>query len=156
VPSEYRARETGAPAPIEEQEQDKSMEIKVPDRPKTYNGYTYKYSTGCGNLYVVVNCDDAGHPREVFAKLGKIGGCPGAMLEALGRTLSVALRCGIPASEFVEQYKDIGCPGGMWSDGAFVKSCVGAVGLALERTEQEQPQKQKQKEGAESNGDSER
>jgi len=76
-------------------------------RPRKTKGETTKYTMGCGKLYVSVNKDDQGL-CEVFANLGKAGGCQ-AQSEATCRTVSAALRSGVDPGILIEQLKGIRC-----------------------------------------------
>jgi ribonucleoside-diphosphate reductase alpha chain len=76
-------------------------------RPRKTSGSTIKCRTGCGTLFISVNRDDKGL-CEVFANLGKAGGCP-SQSEATCRVLSAALRCGIDPGALIEQLKGIRC-----------------------------------------------
>ena len=88
--------------------------------------------TGCGKLFVTMNDDEYG-PREVFANMGKAGGCASSNTEALGRLISLALKKGASAQEIVKQLKGIRChvPYGMGPNATL--SCADAIGKALER-----------------------
>lgn len=113
-------------------ERSDEMEISpLPERPKQYEGTTTRYKTACGWLYVTVNTDDQGNPMEVFAKMGKVGGCGSIFLESIGRTLSVALRSGVDPVELTEQFIGLGCPSRSVDDGVVIFSCAHAIGLAL-------------------------
>jgi len=68
-------------------------------------GQTIKYRTGCGTLFITVNEDPSGL-CEVFANLGKAGGCP-SQSEATCRIVSAALRCGMDPQVLIEQLKGI-------------------------------------------------
>ena len=52
-------------------------------------------NTGHGKMYVTINRDEGGNPFEVFANLGKAGGCDSAQMEAICKLASMALRAGI-------------------------------------------------------------
>jgi len=54
-------------------------------RPKVTYGMTREIRTGCGDLYVTITEDEKGEPFEVFAQLGKSGGCAASQTEAIGR-----------------------------------------------------------------------
>ncbi|MEW6405070.1 MAG: adenosylcobalamin-dependent ribonucleoside-diphosphate reductase, partial [Chloroflexota bacterium] len=62
-------------------------------RPRVTFGQTSKFRMGCGTLFVTVNRDAEGI-CEVFANLGKAGGCP-SQTEATCRAVSAALRSGV-------------------------------------------------------------
>ncbi len=103
-----------------------------PARPQLLSGETQRMDTGCGKLFIIMNDDEYG-PREVFANMGKAGGCASSNTEALGRLISLALKKGAGAGEIVEQLKGIRChvPYGLGSNATL--SCADAIGKALER-----------------------
>jgi len=103
-----------------------------PARPRLLSGETERMDTGCGKLFVIMNDDEHG-PREVFANMGKAGGCASSNTEALGRLISLALKKGAAPSEIVEQLKGIRChvPYGMGPNATL--SCADAIGKAVER-----------------------
>jgi len=76
-------------------------------RPRKTSGVTIKARTGCGTLFINTCKDDYGL-CEVFANLGKAGGCP-AQSEATCRVVSAALRCGVDPAVLIEQLKSIRC-----------------------------------------------
>lgn len=102
---------------------DKSVEDTQPkqvnedplrNRPYMLTGSTYRMNTPVGTAFITINEDENGDPLEVFINVGKAGSDVAAMAEALGRTLSTALkfRGSIPAKqkarEFAEQLSGIG------------------------------------------------
>jgi len=103
-----------------------------PSRPQLLSGETQRMETGCGKLFVIMNDDEFG-PREVFANMGKAGGCASSNTEALGRLISLALKKGASAGEVVEQLKGIRChvPYGFGPNA--ILSCADAIGKAIER-----------------------
>ncbi len=97
-------------------------------------GQTLKFRMSCGTLFVTVNRDDQGL-CEVFANLGKAGGCS-AQSEATCRAASVALRSGVDPKQIVEQLRGIRClstarakVNGHMTD---VLSCPDAIAKAIE------------------------
>lgn len=62
------------------------------NRPFVVNGATYKMRTPVGTAFVTINHDEAGEPIELFINIGRAGSDVSAMAEALGRTISTALR----------------------------------------------------------------
>ena len=99
-------------------------------RPRQIQGITERVRTGHGNMYVTVNLDDAGKPFEVFGTMGKSGGCDAALLEAVSRLTSLALRAGIEADDVIRQLQGITCCPA-WDDGTLVRSGPDAVAIVL-------------------------
>ena len=67
-------------------------------RPNVLSGQTYKKDTPTGTAYVTINSNGGGtdDPFEVFLIVGKAGSDVFAVSEALGRTISLALRMPSP------------------------------------------------------------
>jgi len=100
-------------------------------RPKSLSGVTVKVSTGCGNSYVTCNSTPEG-PFEVFCRLGKAGGCANCQMEALTRSITLGLRYGVPAEEYVRQLSNLGCPSSaIDSQYGEVQSCPEAVAKVM-------------------------
>ena len=111
-----------------------SPETVVRPRDRLTYGQTLKFRMSCGTLFVTVNRDDRGL-CEVFANLGKAGGCS-AQSEATCRAASVALRAGVDPRQIVEQLRGIRClstakarSNGHATD---VLSCPDAIAKAIE------------------------
>ena len=104
-------------------------------RPEITRGITEKVVIGCGNLYVTVNYDDEGI-CEVFANLGRAGGCP-SQSEATSRLISTALRSGMDVNAIIEQLKGIRCLSTVrqraTNKNIKVLSCPDAIGKVLEK-----------------------
>ena len=114
------------------------VEIEVPgprvprERPRQIHGITERVRTGHGNMYVTVNMDGDNRPFEVFGTMGKAGGCDAALLEAVSRLVSLALRAGIDTSEVTRQLRGITCCPA-WDDGTLVRSGPDAVAIVLDK-----------------------
>jgi len=114
-------------------EQQKPQEVQYitpRPRPEETTGVTRLISTGCGKLYVTVNSDDAGF-CEVFAQMGKTGGCASSQIESTGRLISLALRSGVQIEAIIKQINGIRCPHSMWQNGRQVLSCPDAISQVL-------------------------
>jgi len=112
--------------------QDYTRRAKPRPRPEVTFGRTYKVKTSCGNLYVTINEDEYGL-FEVFARLGKTGGCLASYTEAIGRLISLALRTGVDPNEVVEQLVGIRCPLPILIGKHRVLSCADAIGQAIKK-----------------------
>lgn len=91
-------------------------------RPRKLPGATYELQTGCGCVYVTCNEKD-GRLFEVFAKLGKSGGCGSATMEGLGKAISIGLRTGVDPLDLCKSLSGIQCHKS--------PSCVDAVAVAI-------------------------
>jgi len=105
-------------------------------RPRVTFGQTSKFRMGCGTLFVTVNRDADGI-CEVFANLGKAGGCP-SQTEATCRAVSTALRSGVDPRVMIDQLHSIKCMSAAVAKksnkGVDVLSCPDAIARAIEET----------------------
>jgi ribonucleoside-diphosphate reductase alpha chain len=111
-------------------EKEKFQYITPRPRPEETLGVTRLINTGCGKLYVTVNQDEDGF-CEVFAQMGKTGGCASSQIESTGRLISLALRSGVHIEAIVKQINGIRCPHSMWQNGRQVLSCPDAIAQVL-------------------------
>ena len=101
--------------------------IQIRPRPSITHGSTSRKPTSCGDLYLTINEDDQGKPFEVFANMGKAGGCEASQNEATGRLISLALRAGVQPDAIVKQLIGIRCnkPFGLGDNR--IESCSDAI-----------------------------
>ena len=127
-----RAEQILSSAIVADKKDDAAIELRPRDRITI--GKTSKFRMGCGTLFVTVNEDCKGL-CEVFANLGKAGGCP-AQSEATCRVVSAALRCGVSPEVLIEQLRNIRCLSTMArrkeNKDIDVLSCPDAIARALE------------------------
>jgi len=98
-------------------------------RPRHLFGATYKVQSGCGKLYVTIN-ERNGKPYEVFIQSGGSGGCE-AGNQALGRTISLALRNGGDIHNIIKQLNKVKCPAALRNIRSEGKSCSDIVGKLI-------------------------
>jgi ribonucleoside-diphosphate reductase alpha chain len=113
------------------EEEEKHAHARPRSRPEELSGKTTKIVTGCGSLYVTVNGDESGAPFELFAEIGKAGGCAASQCQGLGRLASLALRSGIEPREVVRQLRGISCHSPAGLGPSKILSCSDAIGRAL-------------------------
>ncbi len=100
--------------------------------PTVVKGERERIKTGNGTMHVNINFDDAGKPFELFANLGKTGGCEHGQLEAIGRLVSLALQSDVPIEKIIHQLRGITCCP-IWDQGKQILSPADAVAHALQR-----------------------
>lgn len=120
------------PDMIKKDEHHVPVKIVPKKRPDVIRGTTHCIKTGCGNLYVTINSNENNTPFEVFNHIGKAGGCAASQSEAIGRLLSLALRCDIAVDQIIKQLKGISCHQPSWAAGGKISSCADAVAKAME------------------------
>jgi len=106
------------------------------ERPQTTYGYTARIRTGCGWLYITRATSNS--YQEVFCKLGKSGGCPGAFLDSIGRLITFTLNKGVPHEEVIRALIGVRCPSPYGFGEEEVFSCPDAIAKALKGAPNEQ------------------
>ena len=103
-----------------------------PNLPST----TQRVDTGWGKIYVTIG-DEDGQPFEVFVNTGMSGGLFNAQAEAIGKTVSVALRMAedreAAAEELADQLVGIRSDKVAMDSGDDILSVPDAIGIALRR-----------------------
>lgn len=92
------------------------------------DGVTYKVQSGCCMLYVTINSDDVG-PKEVFINTSG-SGCS-ALINALGRSISIGLQNGVSPEEYKATLHKAVCPACVKNAKAEGRSCADVVGNLL-------------------------
>jgi ribonucleoside-diphosphate reductase alpha chain len=109
--------------------------MKTP-RPKEIKASVVRIQLTCGKLYVTVGEND-NKVYEVFATIGKSGGCTTCFLQSLTLAISQGIRHGIPVDEFYNKLIGTRCPSPSLDEGNQYLSCVDAIGQVLKRKESE-------------------
>lgn len=100
-------------------------------RPQKLESSTVEIPCPCGRVYVTISEKD-GVPFEIFARLGKSGGCGSAVVSAMTATASIALRSGTDPRDLAKGLRGISCHRPPSQDGEKkITSCADAVGHAL-------------------------
>jgi len=89
---------------------------------------------------VTVNDDERGSPFELFATLGKAGGCAAAQTEAIGRLVSLALRSGAPVDIVHSHLRGITCHRPTGFGPTRVLSCGDAIAQVVALRMSSQPE----------------
>jgi ribonucleoside-diphosphate reductase alpha chain len=128
------SRQSQVLSAVKVSEQPDEVALSPRARARVTIGKTSKFRMGCGTLFVTVNKDDKGI-CEVFANLGKAGGCP-SQSEATCRAVSAALRSGVDPKVMIDQLGGIRCLSAAVArksnKGIDVLSCPDAIARALE------------------------
>lgn len=94
--------------------------------------HSYPVTTPMGKLRLFVTELEDGTPFEVFAIIGRAGSDVMAFTEAIGRLISLGLRCGIPVHLIAEQLRGIGGSRSAGFGPDRVRSVPDAIGKVLQ------------------------
>lgn len=100
-------------------------------RDRDLEGITYECQSGCCRLYVTINYDAEGL-KEVFINTAGTG-CS-ALINGLGRSISVGLQHGVTPHEIAHTLSRSRCPMCAKNRDAEGASCADIVGKLLEET----------------------
>lgn len=107
-------------------------------RPQKLRSRSIEIPCPCGRIYVHVSFDADGRPFEIFARLGKSGGCGAAVTGAITTTASIALRSGTDPGDIAKGLIGISCHRTTAIDkGRPIVSCADAIGRALKELSEE-------------------
>ena len=70
-------------------------------------GRTYRFTYNNSGLFITINKDENGVPREVFIERGKSGDEEKAAYEGMGRLISIALQSNIDVSSIIKTMRGI-------------------------------------------------
>lgn len=110
------------------------QELTKTPRPISVEGITRRVRTACGNLYVTVTYLDS-RLFEVFARLGKAGGCMMSNMEALTVAITMGIRHGILAQVYIDKLKGVRCQNTSLDEGVQYTSCADAVAKVMEEVQ---------------------
>ncbi|MEM2933087.1 MAG: adenosylcobalamin-dependent ribonucleoside-diphosphate reductase [Candidatus Pacearchaeota archaeon] len=110
--------------------------VEMHKLPEMLPAIRYKEKTGCGTIYINVSYEEKNskkYPREIFASIGKAGGCLLAQTEGLCRLASTILRANIDPIKIIEQLRGIRCNRPYIKGEQQVLSCPDAIAITLEK-----------------------
>jgi ribonucleoside-diphosphate reductase alpha chain len=116
-----------APAPLAEERPITPRSVPTDGLPS----HSFPVQTPLGKLRLFVTELD-GNPFEVFAIIGRAGSDVMAFTEAIGRLISLALRCGVPVRLVAEQLRGIGGASSAGFGPNRVRSVPDAIGKLLQ------------------------
>lgn len=114
----------------EEKKEEKSLTNYVYERPKMLSGHTYQVQSGCCRLYVTINRDENGIKEVFVSNSGGHGGCA-ALLESLGRMVSLSLQSGCDIDSIIKSLSKVVCSACLKNKDAEAKSCSAVVAKCL-------------------------
>ena len=97
-------------------------------RPTSLLTESHEVQVGCGTLYVTISQTHEKY-REIYAQLGKTGGCARCFTEVISTLVTEALNNRTPLEKVIHQFEGVRCP----SDSGFLPSCPVAMGKIMEK-----------------------
>ena len=76
-------------------------------RPEYLEGRTYRFTYTNSGLFITINKDENGVPREVFIERGKSGDEEKAAYEGMGRLISIALQSNVNVTSIIKTMRGI-------------------------------------------------
>ena len=76
-------------------------------RPEYLIGRTYRFTYTNSGLFITINKDQEGNPREVFIERGKSGDEEKAAYEGMGRLISIALQSDVNVKSIIKTMRGI-------------------------------------------------
>ncbi len=129
--SDPNAKKEPAPEPAAVAAPAAPQPVKPRHVPDGLPSHSYQVVTPLGKLRLFVT-EHEHEPFEVFAIIGRAGSDVMAFTEAIGRLLSLALRCGIPVKLLAEQLRGIGGSRSAGFGPSRVRSVPDAIGKILQ------------------------
>ncbi len=109
------------------------MPLIEKERPASVPSISYKVRTGHDTMYVSIGYLQPKVPFEIFAIIGHANPCEHAHLEGLARTISTALRFGVPVEALIQQLKGIKCTPQPDPEGGYIESPADGIAKVLQR-----------------------
>lgn len=103
------------------------------ERPDVLPSETRRIRTGYGKVYTTISFDDNGQMFEVFVQTGDSGDYTNAWCDALGKTISNALRSGVDPEIVAQDLMGIRADRVAEDNGDKILSIPDAVGTAMMR-----------------------
>src|SRR5208283_1571113 len=101
-------------------------QVEPRPRPDMTQGITERVNTGCGKLYVTINSDEYGF-CEVFAQMGKAGGCAYSQIEPTWRNGEQVVSCSDGIAKVLKQHANANISTGFADEMGACPDCGGAV-----------------------------
>ena len=112
-------------------------------RPEYLEGKTYRFTYNNSGLFITINKDENGIPKEVFIERGKSGDEERAAYEGMGRLISIALQSNIDVKSIIKTLRGIQTRNVAWhqtKNGSIpIRSVPDAIAHALSDSSHNEP-----------------